>query len=126
MENKVKVWIARDESGYAFVHFEKPYKSTEKGLGEWVSHGSKAFSKGFPSVKWEDDEPTEAYIALVEPQEQPKKEIDWEQRRYDVAKDILEKICYNADMLHHNEFEYAQTAIDVANALIYKLKKQNI
>lgn len=42
----------------------------------------------FPSVKWEDDEPTEAYITPAEPQEQLKqeKEIDWLQRRCEIAK----------------------------------------
>ena len=92
MENKVKVWLARDEGGYAFIHFKKPHKK----LGEWLSSGYGAFDKEFPSVKWEDDEPTEAYITLAEPKEQPKQEqptpkqeIDWEQRRYEIAKEMM-------------------------------------
>lgn len=123
MENKVKVWIARDESGYALVHFEKPYKSTERGFGEWVSHGSKAYIKEFPSIKWEDDEPTEAYITLAEPQEQPttKQEIDWEQRRYEIARDMLRSICANAEILHYNELAYVKEAIELADILIKEL-----
>ena len=89
MENKVKVWIARDKKGYAFVHFGKPFK---KEYGEWFSCAPNAYDEEFPSVKWEDDEPTEAYITLAEPQEQTKKEIDWEQRRYEIAKEMMYKI----------------------------------
>lgn len=89
MENKLKVWIARNESGFAFVHFGKPHKSTDRGFVEWISHCNNVFDKEFPSVKWEDDEPTEAYITLAEPQEQSQPKIDWEQRRYEIAKEMM-------------------------------------
>ena len=137
MENKVKVWLARDEGGYAFVHFEKPYKSTGKGLGEWVSHGSNAFSKEFPSVKWEDDEPTEAYITLAEPQEQTKQPqskqeqtIDWEQRRYEIAKEMLPVLYQqSAEILKCGQSitweETAVCALVLADTLIAKLKEQS-
>lgn len=127
MENKVKVWIARDESGYAFAHFEKHYKSTEKGLGEWVSHGSKAFSKEFPSVKWEDDEPTEAYITLAEQQEQSQPKIDWEQRRYEIAKEMM-PVLYRRGieaMMYGLWLRkvIVDGAVNFADMLIEKLKK---
>ena len=89
MENKLKVWIARDKDGSLYAYsINRPIKF----LNCWFSSFSVYLgkSKKFPSVKWEDDEPTEAYITLTEPQEQskPKQEIDWEQRRYEIAKDL--------------------------------------
>ena len=130
MENKVKVWLARDEGGYAFVHFEKPFKSTEKGLGEWVSSSYEAFDKELPSVKWEDDEPTEAYITLAEPQPQPQqeKEIDWEQRRYEIAKEMLPVIYKHAmeAQKHGQSVKRKDTvyyAVIFADILIEKLKE---
>ena len=90
MENKVKVWLARDKNNRLFAFSERPNK--EKDI--WKLQGDYSIMElsfmKFPSVKWEDDEPTEAYITLAEPQEQskPKQEIDWEQRRYEIAKDL--------------------------------------
>ena len=98
MENKVKVWLARDENGKLFVFSDIP----KRIINYW---GTASFDNleldctKFPSVKWEDDKPTEAYITLAEPQEQPnqeqpqpKQEIDWEQRRYEIAKEMMYKI----------------------------------
>ena len=89
MENKLKVWLARDEDSRLFVYSGIPtklitYWRYAADYDSWELDCTK-----FPSVKWEDDKPTEAYITLAEPQEQPKQEIDWEQRRYEIAKDML-------------------------------------
>lgn len=128
MENKVKVWIARNESGFAFVHFGKPHKSTDRGFVEWISHCNNVFDKEFPSVKWEDDEPTEAYITLAEPQEQPKQEqptpkqdIDWEQRRYEIVKEISAAIYSRPTV----KTALLNVIISAADAIIKELKKQN-
>lgn len=82
----------------------------------------------FPSVKWEDDEPTEAYITLAEPQEQPKQEqplpkqeIDWEQRRYEIAKELLPSLVLWEDP-EKNAVNYA---VKYADMLINKLKERN-
>ena len=136
MEDKLKVWLARDESGYAFIHREKPHKSTDKGLlGEWLSLGALTFDKEFPSVKWEDDEPTEAYITLAEPQEQPKQEqptpkqeIDWEQRRYEIAKEMLPIIYWHGmEAQKHGQSvkrkDTAYYAVIFADMLIEELMK---
>ena len=133
MENKVKVWLARNKNGYIFVHFERPYKNTEEGLGEWISYAPNVYDKEFPLIKWEDNEPTEAYITLAEPQEQPKQEqplpkqeIDWEQRRYEIAKDILIKTYFNEKnklpLLYDSDIH---SAISYANRIIEKLKNKN-
>lgn len=137
MEDKVKVWIARDECGAIFMHLEKPHKITDnvtgEVLGEWVSSSYGAFSKEFSSVKWEDDEPTEAYITLAEPQEQPKpekeKEIDWEQRRYEIAKEMMPVLYRHAmEAQKHGQSvkrkDTADFAVAFADVLIKKLKEQ--
>lgn len=92
-------------------------------------------SNKFPSVKWEDDEPTEAYITLAEPQEQrkqeqptPKQEIDWEQRRYEIAKEMM-PVLYRqgVEVLKYGQsFEWkgiVDGAVNFADMLIEKLKK---
>ena len=135
MENKVKVWIARDKSGSIFAFSERPNK--EKDI--WTLESNYvcielSFRK-FPSVKWEDDEPTEAYITLAEPQEQPKQEqptpkqeIDWEQRRYEIAKEMM-PVLYRqgVEVLKYGQkFKWdgiVDGAVNFADMLIEKLKK---
>lgn len=127
MESKVKVWIARDECGAIFMHLEKPHKITDnvtgEVLGEWVSSSYGAFSKEFSSIKWEDDEPTEAYITLAEPQPKPKQEIDWEQRRYEIVKDISAAI-YSRPTVKTALVNVYQI-ISAADTIIKELKKQS-
>ena len=115
MENKVKVWLARDKDGSIFMHNNKPKKYATDSI--WMSdYFVKLNKEEFPSVKWEDDEPTEAYIILAnEPQEQSKKEINWEQRRYEIAKELY--IHYPNNSI--------DSCISDANIMINKLKKQN-
>ena len=130
MENKLKVWLARDKDGSLYAYaINRPIKF----LNCWFSSfsGYLGKSKKFPSVKWEDDEPTEAYITLAEPQEQhkqeqptPKQEIDWEQRRYEIVKDILIKSHFDKKntLLYDSEIH---SAISYADKIIDKLKKQS-
>ena len=131
MENKVKVWIARDKTGSIFAFSERPNKCKSY----WAFAPSMQLDKSiFPSVKWEDDEPTEAYITLAEPQEQPKQEqptpkqeIDWEQRRYEIAKEMM-PVLYRQGvevMKYGLRFrkEIVDDAVNFADMLIEKLKK---
>ena len=136
MENKVKVWIARDKDGKLFAYSERPKKNV---IYRWVDMGLNSFELDctrFPSVKWEDDEPTEAYITLAETQEQPKQEqptpkqeIDWEQRRYEIAKEMgLELYRQKAVVITHhvqgiNLKDIADFAVVYTDRLIEKLKK---
>lgn len=129
--NKVKVWLARNKNGYIFVHFERPYKNTGEGLGEWISYAPNVYDKEFPLIKWEDNEPTEAYITLAEPQEQPtpKQEIDWEQRRYEIAKEML-PVIYRQEVAVSNRGQgimlkdIADIAVAFADTLISTLKNK--
>ena len=50
--------------------------------------------------------------------------IDWEQRRYEIAKDIFARMCVS-ELGYHFSSSYPQTAIKAANELIEELKKQN-
>ena len=127
MENKVKVWLARDKSGSIFAFSERPNKHKVY----WAFAPSMQLDKSiFPSVQWEDDEPTEAYITLAEPQEQPtpKQEIDWEQRRYEIAKEMM-PVLYRqgVEVLKYGQsFEWkgiVDGAVNFADMLIEKLMK---
>ena len=133
MENKVKVWIARDRSGSIFAFSERP----NKYKCYWAFAPSMQLDNSiFPSVKWEDDEPTEAYITLAEPQEQPKqeqpkqeKEIDWEQRRYEIAKEMMPVLYRHAVAVSERGQgimlkDIADIAVGFADILIKKLKEQ--
>lgn len=135
MENKLKVWIARDKDGILYVHFNHQLIKDNR---EWRMLHSEAdagvdmikfYTDLFPSVQWEDAEPTEAYITLAEPQEQTKQEqtkqeqkIDWEQRRYEIAKDILSAQHGNYPLTVEEGIDFA---VEVANMLIAKLKEQS-
>ena len=134
MENKVKVWIARDKSGSIFAFSERP----NKYKCYWAFAPSMQLDNSlFPSIKWEDDAPTEAYITLAEPQEQPKQEqptpkqeIDWEQRRYEIAKEMLPIIYRHAMKAQkHGQSvkrkDTADFAVAFADVLIEKLKEQS-
>ena len=123
MEDKVKVWIARDKDGDLFVFSSAPFK--RECIWSPQSTNTNAMelkSDKFPTVKWEDDEPTEAYITLAN-EPQPKKEIDWEQRRYEIVKSIAAAIysrpTVKTALLNINQI------ISAADALINELKKQS-
>lgn len=134
MENKVKVWIARDKSGALWLYQSIPYRDVD----EWFCKEPccKMDSSNFPSVQWKDDEPTEAYITLAEPQEQPKQEqptpkqeIDWEQRRYEIAKEMgLELFRQKAVKKNGqciNLKDIADFTVVYTDRLIEKLKEQS-
>lgn len=134
MENKAKVWIARDKNGELWIHPNIPFRDGDM----WFCDEPiiRLDSSLFPSVKWGDDEPTEAYITLTEPQsekEQPQsnQEINWEQRRYEIVKELLPVIHQR---FAEKELRYGQIlkkefvasdAVEIADTLINKLKMEN-
>ena len=135
MENKLKVWLARDKDGSLYAFSNPPIKCTDH---HWGFSTCFSLDKSiFPSVKWEDDEPTEAYITLAEPQEQPKqeqpqpkKEIDWERRRYEIVKDMM-PVIYQQNVAESNRGQgimlkdVADIALAFADVLINELKNKN-
>ena len=135
MENKVRVWLARDNDGDLYVYPNIPLKNEcIWSLGPDINYMGLKSNK-FPSIKWEDDEPTEAYITLAESQEQPKQEqptpkqeIDWEQRRYEIAKEMMPELYrQGVEVLKYGQsFEWkgiVDGAVNFADMLIEKLKK---
>ena len=94
----------------------------------------------FPSKDqrdWSKFKPTEAYITLAETQEQsqqeqptPKQEIDWEQRRYEIAKEMMYKI-YQKQVAVSNRGQgimlkdIADIAVAFADTLIKELKEKS-
>ena len=135
MENKLKVWIARDEDGGLYIYFIHPHKRK----GEWWlpdfhnedGIGAKRIDSNlFPSVKWEDEEPTEACITLAEPQSKQEQRIDWEQRRYEIAKAMLPVLYQqSAEILKCGQSVTWEAAVNIAlnfaDMLIQKLKVQS-
>ena len=134
MEDKLKVWLARDKDGELYAYaINRPIKF----LNCWFSSfsGYLGKSKKFPSVKWEDDEPTEAYITLAEPQPEqeqqtPKQEIDWEQRRYEIAKEMMPIIYWHGmEAQKHGQSvkrkDTAYYAVIFADMLIEKLREKS-
>ena len=136
MENKVKVWLARDKDGELFVFSSAPFKVERVWSPQSPNINTMELkSDKFSSVKWEDDNPTEAYIALTETQEQPKQEqpkpkqeIDWEQRRYEIAKEMMPVIYWHGmEAQKHGQSvkrkDTAYYAVIFADMLIEELKK---
>ena len=137
MKNKVKVWLARDKSGGLWLCQSIPLRDEDGGILFCDKPITQLDSSSFPSVKWKDDEPTEAYITLAEPQEQPKQEqptpkqeIDWEQRRYEIAKELMYKI-YRQKVTVSKQGQgimlkdIADIAIAFADTLIKELKEKS-
>lgn len=54
-KKSVRMWVAREKNGALFLFCEKPKKSKSY----WIN------SNTFPSVKWEDNEPTRVIIRLA-------------------------------------------------------------
>ena len=67
------------------------------------------------------------FVHVEEHDIKPSKEIDWEQRRYEIAMRMLpsiaQKILYAQDCIFMDEENCAATALSYADALIDKLKK---
>lgn len=64
-KKSVRIWIARDKDGKLYLYSNKPFKEPQ----EWRSrpaNGTIYLDPGlFPSVKWEDSEPTRVIVRLA-------------------------------------------------------------
>lgn len=93
-----------------------------------VSQGSSIItSKGVEKQYFDNDSEWDFYLQseLEFIHEKPQKDIDWEERRYEIAKAMmaaLEKYNNNVSGFK-NQTQQAQYAIECADALIAELKK---
>lgn len=60
-------WLARDKRGYLYLYDRKPIKMDNWGM--WTVNSEEGFSSFidadiFPSIKWEDKEPTKIEIII--------------------------------------------------------------
>lgn len=53
-----------------------------------------------------------------------KKEVDWEQRRYEIAKDYFVKYAHSPLYQYDSKEEIAEHAVKYADKLIVELKKE--
>lgn len=67
-KKSVRMWVARDKNNKLYVYRNKPIKSVD----EWkLSYGNGKIymlsisNELFPSVKWEDKEPTRVVLRLI-------------------------------------------------------------
>ena len=54
MENKYKLWVARDKNGFLFAYEDKPTrcKNQREWLGRFLCSMKNSY---FPELKWEDE-----------------------------------------------------------------------
>lgn len=122
------MWVARDEDGILCFYNTKPRKEETR----WNSNYTAVVidCKLFPDVKWEDEEPTEVDIIPKNNQREKHEEsksIDWEQRRYEIAKAAMigELAAPVIDGIDPNPSAetIAMCAVRLADALIEELRK---
>ena len=54
MENKYKLWVARDKNGFLFVYEDKPERRDNQK--EWIGRFLCSMKNSyFPELKWEDE-----------------------------------------------------------------------
>ena len=64
---EVEIWVVRDKDSSLWMFFKKPDKDTDEGV--WSVSGPyypvvRLSEDNFPSVKWENENPTKAKIIL--------------------------------------------------------------
>lgn len=64
-KNQVTMWVVRDKNGLLCLYRDKPYKDEFFELWDSPITSPIALNPNlFPSVKWEDAEPTEVVLTL--------------------------------------------------------------
>ncbi len=70
-KKSIRAWIARDRDKRLFLYLNKPKKNESEWLGTALSI-YRIPSDAFPSVKWEDNEPTRVCIRIAQYDNQKK------------------------------------------------------
>ena len=133
------MWIARDKNGCLYLYEAKPQKFNYRDIWDNDGNGAHHIDDAlFPEVKWEDEEPTEVDIVPKNNQREKHEElksIDWEQRRYEIARESLTAIMSNIEFykqvlddgknggVYSIPINVSMAAVDFADALIEELRK---
>ena len=123
------MWVARDKTDYLYLYDVKPEKYTVQWQIPSNERGTiaKIDSALLPEVKWEDEEPTEIDIVpKVRKSEklEKSKSIDWEQRRYEIAKTMFYTCIKECSYTEEHRIERgAEYAIMCAETLINMIRK---
>lgn len=64
-KKSIQAWVAREKNGALFLFCEKPKKSKSYGINSNTFNSLVPPKEAFPSVKWEDNEPTRVIIRLA-------------------------------------------------------------
>lgn len=64
-KKSVRMWVAREKNGVLFLFCEKPKKSKSYWINSNTFNSLVLLKEAFPSVKWEDNEPTRVIIRLA-------------------------------------------------------------
>ena len=64
-KKSVRKWVAREKIGALFLFCEKPKKSKSYWINSNTFNSLVLPKEAFPSVKWEDNEPTRVIIRLA-------------------------------------------------------------
>lgn len=65
-KKSVRMWVAREKNGALFLFCEKPKKSKSYWINSNTFNSLVLPKEAFPSVKWEDNEPTKVIIRLAQ------------------------------------------------------------
>lgn len=64
-KKSVRMWVTREKNGALFLFCEKPKKSKSYWINSNTFNSLVLPKEAFPSVKWEDNEPTRVIIRLA-------------------------------------------------------------
>lgn len=64
-KKSVRMWVEREKNGALFLFCEKPKKSKSYWINSNTFNSLVLPKEAFPSVKWEDNEPTRVIIRLA-------------------------------------------------------------
>ena len=68
-KKSVRMWVARDKDNQLYLYRDKPTKGMASDTIVWLATSFNTIhidSDLFPSVKWEDNEPTKVIIRLAQ------------------------------------------------------------
>lgn len=67
-KKSVRMWVTRDKDGSLYLYKNKPTEKTNDSNPQWLTTSFYVIGLDpdlFPSVKWEDNEPTKVIIRLA-------------------------------------------------------------